>query len=89
MQGASEAVIMSRSATIAPGVPFVTLITILLAAGAMIQRWLSDIIDDKGIGDGIGLLLSINIVSSKYAQLSLHHHVSRLLLLLIKCVSST
>ena len=65
---------MASHATIGPGVPFVTLTTILLAAGAMIQRWLADLVDTHGIGEGIGLLLSINIVSSK-------HHTPRHMLL--------
>lgn len=64
---------MARYATIAPGVPFVTLTTILLAAGAMIQRWLADLVDMRGIGEGVGLLLSLNIVSSECDNYS-HSH---------------
>lgn len=65
LQGTSEALKLAKHATIAPGVPFVPLTIILLSAGVMIQRWLADLIDTKGIGEGIGALLAINIVSSE------------------------
>lgn len=47
------------------GVPFVFLTMITLAAGTSVLRWLSDSVEARGLGDGISLLIALNIVSSE------------------------
>ncbi len=38
---------------------------ITLAAGTSVLRWLSDSVEARGLGDGISLLIALNIVSSE------------------------
>ena len=38
---------------------------IILAAGTSVLRWLSDSVEARGLGDGISLLIALNIVSSE------------------------
>ena len=55
------------------GVPFIFLITIILTAGCATLRWLADSVEASGLGDGVTLLICLNIVSGK---LGLYHHYS-------------
>ncbi|DBA87649.1 TPA: hypothetical protein ACH3X1_004659 [Trebouxia sp. C0004] len=64
VQGASEGIKISPFARHTSGVPFVVLTMIILAAGTSVLRWLSDSVETRGLGDGISLLIALNIVSS-------------------------
>ncbi len=65
MQGASEGIKIAPFARHTSGVPFVFLTMIILAAGTSVLRWLSDSVEARGLGDGISLLIALNIVSSE------------------------
>lgn len=65
MQGVSEGIKLAPFARHTSGVPFVLLTMIILAAGTSILRWLSDSVEARGLGDGITLLIALNIVSRK------------------------
>jgi preprotein translocase subunit SecY len=45
-----------------PGFVFTTVITI--TAGTMLMMWLGEMITERGIGNGVSLLISVNIVSA-------------------------
>ena len=45
--------------------PFVTLTMVMLTAGAAILRWLAQSVEDKGLGEGTSLLITLSIVTSK------------------------
>ncbi|DBA71337.1 TPA: hypothetical protein ACH3X2_011146 [Trebouxia sp. C0005] len=62
--GASEGIKMAPFARHTSGVPFVFLTMIILAAGTSVLRWLSDSVEARGLGDGISLLIALNIVSN-------------------------
>lgn len=62
--GASEGIKISPFARHTSGVPFVFLTMIILAAGTSVLRWLSDSVEARGLGDGISLLIALNIVSN-------------------------
>lgn len=62
--GASEGIKIAPFARHTSGVPFVFLIMIILAAGTAVLRWLSDSVEARGLGDGISLLIALNIVSN-------------------------
>lgn len=66
LQGSVEAVRLTQFSSAAQGVPFVFLTTVILAAGASILRWLGDSVDTRGLGDGLTLLIALNIASSKH-----------------------
>lgn len=61
--GVSEGIKLAPFARHTSGVPFVLLTMIILAAGTSILRWLSDSVEARGLGDGITLLIALNIVS--------------------------
>ena len=64
VQGVWEAFRMVDSAQ-TEGVPFIFLITVILTAGCATLRWLADSVEASGLGDGITLLITLNIVSGK------------------------
>ena len=47
-----------------PGLGFVLLTTISLVAGALLLMWIGEQITDRGIGNGISLIITINIMAS-------------------------
>jgi preprotein translocase subunit SecY len=47
-----------------PGVWFVAETTLALTAGSMFVMWLSEVITEKGIGNGASLLIFVNIVAT-------------------------
>lgn len=52
-----------QSALITPGVPSVLLIALSLTAGTAFLMWLGELINDKGIGNGISVIIFAGIVS--------------------------
>ncbi len=48
----------------APGVVFITETILALTAGSMFVMWLSELITERGIGNGASLLIFLNIVAS-------------------------
>ena len=48
----------------APGVGFITETILALTAGSMFVMWLSELITERGIGNGASLLIFLNIVAS-------------------------
>lgn len=65
MQASFRSVTLQHCAKPAPGVPFLTLTTVLLVAGAAILRWLAQSIESQGLGDGTSLLITLSIVTSE------------------------
>jgi preprotein translocase subunit SecY len=53
-----------RPYAIDPGVWFVAETTLALTAGSMFVMWLSEVITEKGIGNGASLLIFVNIVAT-------------------------
>ncbi|MBU6228496.1 MAG: preprotein translocase subunit SecY [Cyanobacteria bacterium REEB459] len=47
-----------------PGPAFVVQVTVALTAGSMFVMWVSELITERGIGNGASLLIFLNIVSS-------------------------
>ncbi len=47
-----------------PGVPFILLTMISMASGTMLIMWLGEQIDDRGIGNGISLIIFIGIIAA-------------------------
>ena len=47
-----------------PGPLFVVQVTVALTAGSMFVMWVSELITERGIGNGASLLIFLNIVSS-------------------------
>jgi preprotein translocase subunit SecY len=47
-----------------PGVGFVLLTMLALVAGSLLLMWIGEQMTDRGIGNGISLIITINIVSS-------------------------
>ncbi|KAL3147954.1 hypothetical protein ABBQ38_014249 [Trebouxia sp. C0009 RCD-2024] len=66
-QASFRSVTLQHCAKPAPGVPFLTLTTVLLVAGAAILRWLAQSIESQGLGDGTSLLITLSIVTN-YAK---------------------
>ncbi len=46
-----------------PGVPFILLTILAMTTGTMLIMWLGEQITERGIGNGISLIITINIVS--------------------------
>ncbi len=64
--GFAQAVIMAiylKSAMITPGVWSIIVCTITLTAGTALLMWIGELITEKGIGNGISLIIFIGIVS--------------------------
>lgn len=40
------------------------LTTLTLVAGALVARWLADVVDDHGLGEGISLMIGVGVVTS-------------------------
>jgi preprotein translocase subunit SecY len=53
-----------RPYAVDPGVWFVAETTLALTAGSMFVMWLSEVITEKGIGNGASLLIFVNIVAT-------------------------
>jgi preprotein translocase subunit SecY len=53
-----------RPYAVDPGVWFVAETTLALTAGSMLVMWLSEVITEKGIGNGASLLIFVNIVAT-------------------------
>lgn len=47
-----------------PGFGFILLTSLSLVAGALLLMWIGEQITDRGIGNGISLIITINIISS-------------------------
>ncbi len=47
-----------------PGAPFVIMTIITMTTGTMLLMWLGEQITERGIGNGISLIITVNIVSS-------------------------
>jgi len=47
-----------------PGVPFILLTIMAMTTGTMLMMWLGEQITERGIGNGISLIITVNIVSS-------------------------
>jgi preprotein translocase subunit SecY len=58
------ATLLVRLGALAPGVFSVAMVVIALTAGSMFVMWVSELITEKGIGNGASLLIFISIVSS-------------------------
>lgn len=76
----------------APGVVFITETILALTAGSMFVMWLSELITERGIGNGASLLIFLNIVASlprtlgqtiEFAQAGGRETVGKVVLLLI------
>jgi preprotein translocase subunit SecY len=52
-----------QGVAIAPGPVFIAQMTLALTAGSMFVMWVSELITERGIGNGASLLIFINIVS--------------------------
>ena len=46
-----------------PGVPFIIMTIITMTTGTMLMMWLGEQITERGIGNGISLIITVNIVS--------------------------
>ncbi len=46
-----------------PGLPFIVSTVIILTAGAMLILWLGEQITDRGLGNGVSLIIMVNIIS--------------------------
>lgn len=46
-----------------PGLPFIIKTVVILTAGTMLLVWLGEQITDRGVGNGISLIITVNIVS--------------------------
>jgi preprotein translocase subunit SecY len=53
----------SPGVAIAPGPVFIAQMTLALTAGSMFVMWVSELVTERGIGNGASLLIFINIVS--------------------------
>ncbi len=47
-----------------PGLPFVMLTVLTILAGTMLLMWIGDQITERGIGNGISLIISVNIIAA-------------------------
>ena len=47
-----------------PGIGFVLLTALSLVAGALLLMWIGEQITDRGIGNGISLIITVNIMAS-------------------------
>ncbi len=47
-----------------PGIPFVMLTVLTILAGTMLLMWIGDQITERGIGNGISLIISVNIIAA-------------------------
>lgn len=65
MQAAFKSITLRSCARAGPGVPFLTLTTVLLVAGAAILRWLAQSVESRGLGDGTSWLITLSIVTSE------------------------
>ena len=65
MQAAFRSITLVPSSRPAAGVPFVTLTTVMLTAGAAILRWLAQSVEARGLGEGTSLLITLSIVTSE------------------------
>lgn len=72
MQAAFRSITLAPSSRPAAGVPFVTLIMVMLTAGAAILRWLAQSVEARGLGEGTSLLITLSIVTSEL-QLIVNH----------------
>lgn len=70
LQSCMMAVGFNKSGMISGGMLNILLVTIFMTAGTGIMIWLSNILTDKSIGQGVSVLLMANIVSRLPAQLS-------------------
>ena len=65
MQGALQGTKLLPCVRPGSNVPFVTLITVMLTAGAAVLRWLAQSIETRGIGDGTSVIIVLSIVTSE------------------------
>ena len=65
VQAAFKSITLVPASRPAAGVPFVTLTTVMLTAGAAILRWLAQSVEARGLGDGTSLLITLSIVTSE------------------------
>ncbi|MBN1676476.1 MAG: preprotein translocase subunit SecY [Kiritimatiellae bacterium] len=71
IQGLTIATLMERwrelgldsQVVLTPGIPFRIVAVITMTTGTMLLMWLGEQITDRGIGQGISLIITINIVS--------------------------
>ena len=54
----------SQNVVIDPGMGFKLITMISMASGTMLLMWLGEQIDDRGIGNGISLLITVGIIAS-------------------------
>ena len=65
MQASFKAITLRSCAKAGPEVPFLTLTTVLLVAGAAILRWLAQSVEARGLGEGTSWLITLSIVTSE------------------------
>ena len=67
-----------------PGINFITMTMLSMSAGTMLIMWLGEQIDDRGIGNGISLIIFIGIISripySLYQEFTMFNAGQRILL---------
>ncbi len=54
---------MGAQLVVDPGLPFRVMTVITLTAGTMFLMWLGDQITDRGVGNGMSLIISVGIVA--------------------------
>ena len=65
VQAAFKSITLAPCSKPAAGVPFVTLTTVMLTAGAAILRWLAQSVEARGLGEGTSILITLSIVTSE------------------------
>ncbi|MBD2042385.1 preprotein translocase subunit SecY [Microcoleus sp. FACHB-672] len=84
--------ISNSQAAINPGPLFIAFTALALTAGSMFVMWVSELITERGIGNGASLLIFLNIVAVlprslgqtiEYAQTGGRENVGRVIMLLI------
>ena len=73
VQGANQGLRLLPSAAVNPNIPFLTLITVMLVAGAAVLRWLAHSNETRGLGDGTTVLIALSIVTSELHSAILTH----------------
>lgn len=56
-------VVMNGTHILPQGIPFIINTVVVLTAGTMILMWLGEKITERGIGNGVSIIITINIVS--------------------------
>jgi preprotein translocase subunit SecY len=64
LQSTLFSAILLMPAAVEPGIPFVIKTVITLTAGSMFVMWISELITERGLGNGASLLIFLNIVAT-------------------------